>query len=213
MDYTAPNRDHSALLTIDVQNDFVLPGAPAEIPGSLEVLPAIRDLVRAFRENEIPIVHVVRLYEPDGSNAELCRRGLLEQGKPMVTPGSSGAELAADLKPNRDLRLNPPLLLSGALQEIGKREWIIYKPRWGAFYKTSLESHLRTLDVDTLVFAGCNFPNCPRTSIYEASERDFKIVLVTDAVSGLYDQGIKEMANIGVNLMTAAQCGAVINAE
>ncbi len=68
MDHTAPNRSHSALLTIDVRNDFVLPGAPAVIPGAFEVVPAIRDLVHAFRKSEIPIVHVVRVYKPDGSN-------------------------------------------------------------------------------------------------------------------------------------------------
>ena len=68
MDHTAPNRSHSALLTIDVRNDFALPGAPAVIPGAFEVVPAIRDLVHAFRKSEIPIVHVVRVYKPDGSN-------------------------------------------------------------------------------------------------------------------------------------------------
>jgi nicotinamidase-related amidase len=57
--------------------------------------------------------------------------------------------------------------------------------------------------VTSLAFTGCNFPNCPRTSIYEASERDFRIVLVEDAVSGLYDRGRKEMTDIGVVLMSA----------
>ena len=51
------------------------------------------------------------------------------------------------------------------------------------------------------MFAGCNFPNCPRTSIYEASERDYRVVLVEDAVSGIYDIGRREMVNIGVSLM------------
>jgi nicotinamidase-related amidase len=206
MDHTAPNKSHSVLLTIDVQNDFVLPGASAEIPGTFELLHAIRYLLYAFRYNEFPVVHVVRLYKPDGSNAELCRRNLLEQGKLIVTPGSRGAELAGDLKPDRTMELNSALLLSGGLQQIGKLEWIIYKPRWGAFYSTRLESHLLTLGVDTLVISGCNFPNCPRTTVYEASERDFKIILVTDAVSGLYAQGVKEMADIGVHLMTVTEC-------
>jgi nicotinamidase-related amidase len=48
------------------------------------------------------------------------------------------------------------------------------------------------------VFTGCNFPNCPRTSVYEASERDFRIVVLEDALSGLYPQGRKELENIGV---------------
>ena len=81
----------------------------------------------------------------------------------------------------------------------------MYKPRWGAFYHTPLEHYLREIDVTTLVFSGCNFPNCPRTSIYEASERDFRVVLAEDAVSGLYDQGRREMKNIGVALISAEQ--------
>jgi nicotinamidase-related amidase len=76
----------------------------------------------------------------------------------------------------------------------------MYKPRWGAFYDTDLEQHLRESGSNTLVFAGCNFPNCPRTSIYEASERDFRIVLVSDAISGLYDRGIAECRSIGVHV-------------
>lgn len=55
---------------------------------------------------------------------------------------------------------------------------------------------------DTLVFTGCNYPNCPRTSIYEASERDFRVVLVKDAISQLYPKGEEEMKNIGVSLLT-----------
>lgn len=79
---------------------------------------------------------------------------------------------------------------------------MIYKPRWGAFFKTPLEAYLRGHGASTTVFCGCNFPNCPRTSIYEASERDFRVVLVTDAISGLYDRGAQELAAIGVQLMT-----------
>ncbi len=60
------------------------------------------------------------------------------------------------------------------------------------------------MGADTLVFVGCNFPNCPRISIYEASERDFKVVLIEDAISGLYPKGKEEMLNIGVKVMKAA---------
>lgn len=121
----------------------------------------------------------------------------------MLTPQSEGAELVAALKPAANIKLDSAALLSGRLQQIGSNEIVIYKPRWGAFYATRLEQTLRSLDVDTLVFSGCNFPNCPRTSIYQASERDFRIVLAKDALSGLYPQGEQEMMNIGVNLMTA----------
>jgi nicotinamidase-related amidase len=88
----------------------------------------------------------------------------------------------------------------------------MYKSRWGAFYNTPLESYLKAQGVDTLIFLGCNFPNCPRTSIYEASERDFRIILVEDAVSGLYSKGKKEMLNIGVKISDTQAIEEAINA-
>jgi nicotinamidase-related amidase len=64
-----------------------------------------------------------------------------------------------------------------------------------------------------VVFCGCNFPNCPRTSIYEASERDFRVVLVRDAVSGLYERGEQELLNIGVQLMTTGEVTSAVSAS
>lgn len=84
----------------------------------------------------------------------------------------------------------------------------MYNPRWGAFYRTPLAEHLAGLGVDSLVVCGCNFPNCPRTTVYEASERDFRLALVTDATSGLYARGARELADIGVRLFTAQECAA-----
>ncbi len=114
-----------------------------------------------------------------------------------------GAELAQELFGNNAVRYDTNFLLNGGVQKISDNEVIIYKPRWGAFYNTPLESHLKDLGVSTLVFSGCNFPNCPRTSIYEASERDYKIALAEDAISGLYEQGKTELVNIGVLVESA----------
>jgi nicotinamidase-related amidase len=149
---------------------------------------------------------VIRLYHADGSNVDLCRRQAIENGKQVVIAGSNGAELMNELKPSRRVRLNSNLLLSGQLQQVGPMEWIIYKPRWGAFYNTLLEKHLHNLGVDTVVVCGYNFPNCPRTTIYEASERDFRIVLAKDATSLIYDRGLQELKNIGVSLMDSDEC-------
>ena len=51
------------------------------------------------------------------------------------------------------------------------------KPRWGAFYETPPHALLRELGVDTVIVAGCNLPNCPRATLVEASERDYRTVL------------------------------------
>ena len=198
----APQLERAALITIDVQSD-VLDGEPLEIPGSSAALPAMRTLVEAFRERGLPIVHVVRLYRSDGSNVDLCRRDAVANGWKALAPHSAGAQLASGMLAGRAAELDCELLLGGELQSLGEGEVVMYKPRWGAFYETPLHAHLSGLGVTTLVFCGVNFPNCPRTSMYEASERDYRIVLATDAVSGLYERGREELANIGVVLKSA----------
>lgn len=197
--YTRPLPGSAALVLIDVQRDFYADDAPLPVEGTATAIRAMARLATEFRYRALPIVHVVRLYRPDGSNADIVRKLAIEQGARIAVPGSTGSQIAPELLPN-PVELDHELLLSGELQQVGRHEHVMYKPRWGAFYQTKLERHLRDSGSDTVVFVGCNFPNCPRTSIYEASERDFRTVLVSDAVSGLDDRGIKECRAIGVDV-------------
>jgi nicotinamidase-related amidase len=210
--YTSADWQNSALITIDTQNDFTLPYSPFKITGTLEIVPKMRQLLNTFRSMCKPIIHVIRLYNPDGSNVDLCRRrAVAELGKKLVIAGTKGAELVEELKPySSRLRLDTELLLQGEPQQVSTNEWIMYKPRWGAFYATPLENHLHKLNVNTVVICGCNFPNCPRTTVYEASERDFRVVLIKDATSKVNEQGLQELENIGVELMTSDDCVAVL---
>ena len=175
IDYTSPIPERSVLLTIDVQHDFTKQGAVAEIAGTHDRLPVMRRVLDAYRRQHLPIIHVLRLYSPDGSNADLCRRAAIETGDAVVLPDSAGAELAAALKLRSDTRIDATLLLANQLQVLADNEWAMYKPRWDAFYGTPLESHLRSLGVNTIVVVGCNFPNCPRATVYGASARDFEL--------------------------------------
>jgi nicotinamidase-related amidase len=205
--YTSPLARSAALVLIDVQRDFLdIPGddAPMPVDGTRAAIPAMAKLAAAFRERGLPIVHAVRLYRQDGSNVDLVRRLSIEQGARIAVPGSAGSQIAAELLPNV-VELDHELLLAGGFQQVGTAEHVMYKPRWGAFYDTNLDRHLRERGSNTLVFVGCNFPNCPRTSVYEASERDFRIVLVSDAMSGLYDRGIEECRAIGVDVRNLSE--------
>ncbi len=202
-DYTQPDFSAAALVIIDTQAG-TLEGRPLEIQGTSAALPAMRSLSAAFRKSSRPIIHIVRIYQPDGRNVDLCRRSAVESGARMLLEDSADCQVAPGLLPETAGPLDCPLLLSGGIQSLSENEVVIYKPRWGAFYKTPLEDHLKGLGITTLVFGGSNFPNCPRTSIYEASERDFRIIVAQDALSGLYDRGITELQNIGVRFLTVA---------
>jgi len=202
-DYTRPDYSSAALVTIDTQV-ATLDKRSLEIPGTSAVLPAMGRLATAFRSVGKPIVHIVRIYRPDGRNVDLCRRSAVECGAEFILADTDDCQLAADLLPDNAGPLDCAGLLDGQVQALSANEVVMYKPRWGAFYEPPLNKHLQACNVNTIIFAGSNFPNCPRTSIYEASERDYRIVVARDALSGLYERGISELQNIGVRFLTVA---------
>jgi nicotinamidase-related amidase len=129
----------------------------------------------------------------------------------MFLAGSEGRELAPELLPHNAAAPDDNLLLRNQPQEIGTNEWYIYKPRWGAFYKSCLEETLRAQGISTIVLAGCNYPNCIRATVYEASERDFRVVAITDGISNFSENGWNELSSIGINLMSAEEFISELN--
>ncbi len=210
---TDMNFEHAAVIVIDMQNDFCLPHAVMPVEGAMDVAPIVAEALDAARKVNMPVIHIVRLYNTDGSNADLCRKEQIISGLRVVEPGTKGAEILDLLKPDgcKEQIMNAELLLSGEPQCIGQNEWILYKPRWGAFYQTNLENFLKEKQIDSLIFMGINFPNCPRTSIYEASERDFRLCMVVDGMSRLYDRGIDELNQIGVAILSKNELIRQIN--
>jgi nicotinamidase-related amidase len=206
--YCVPEKGKAALLCISAQRDFVAPGSPVRACGWPSALPNIGRLVESFRAQRAPIYHSVRLYKPDGSNVDACRRQAVEEGLRILMPGTLGAELIDGLKPDPEVRLDPETLFAGDFQEIGRNEFVHYRPRWGAFHNTSLEDRLRAQRVTTLVICGFSFSTGGRASVYEASARDFRIVLVPDALCNATEEAVQELGRMGIYLMDTTNCVA-----
>ena len=200
--YTDPHWDRSALIVIDLQRD-TLDGAPLEIPGTSAVVPQVTKLVESFRAAGRPIAHIVRLYVSGGSDVDLPRRQLIEDGAELLAPGTDGSQVAKGVLPD-GTELDPDLLLSGEAQPVGENEVVFFKPRWSAFHRTGLEAWLTEQGCDTVVVAGCNLPNCPRATLFDASERDLRAVLASDAVSQVTEERLTDLERIGVRIMTSA---------
>ena len=197
MNPTEPNWSCAALVTIDMQFDFATPAGSCFVPGTDRIRPTLHKLVTAFRQSNKPIFHAIRLYLNDGSNAERCRRESLRAGAAIVRPGTSGANLADGCGlPNS---LDTSDMIENPWKQEGIVEWVFYKPRWSAFFDTELASRLKELNVDTIVVAGCNFQNCPSATLFDATERDFRVVLASDAVSGISAAGLEWCNGIGVD--------------
>lgn len=201
-DYTAMQWESSALLIIDVQNDFIDGALP--VAGTVDVLPALRRLAETFRTAKRPIVHVIRYYEPGGSDADNVRRADMEAGTVVVAPGTDGANTPATLTRDQTVELDSEGLLAGDVQVIWAGEAVVYKPRWSAFFRTELESWLVDRDVTSVVVAGCNLPNCPRATLFDASERDLRAALVADAVSQGTPERLDDLRLIGINVLDVA---------
>jgi len=205
-DYCFPDKGKSALLTISAQRDFSRADSPICAKGIERALPAVLRLIETFRKQSAPIFHSVRLYRPDGSNVEPCRRSAVEEGLRIFMPGSFGAELMDALNPAPDVRLDPEALLNGDFQELADNEYVFYRPRWGAFHNTSLEEELRSRGITTVVICGFSFSTGTRATVYEASARDFRIVVVPDAISNASEPAIAELGRLGVYLMQSKSC-------
>ena len=198
-DYTSVQWQSSALLVIDVQQDFVDGAFP--VPGTSTMLPALRRLVEAYRLAARPVVHVVRFYPAGGSDVDTVRRAMVEAGARIAVPHSDGARIPAILTADESLDLPAEQLMAGEIVELGPGEVVLWKPRWSAFHRTALAGWLQERQITSVVVAGCNLPNCPRATLFDASARDLRTALVSDAVSNTTPQRLADVELIGVTVV------------
>jgi ureidoacrylate peracid hydrolase len=158
-----------ALLVIDMQNDFILPGAPLEGWNCMAIVPNIAELVRFFRIKEQPVIWTKHVHQMNDI-------GLLGPMWPATGPdsptkalvkGTPGVEIIADL----------PAPAPGEL--------VIEKRRYSAFFQTDLELNLRTLGVRTLLITGVNTNICCESTARDGFMRDFQIMSVADAQTSI----------------------------
>lgn len=199
--YTRLDMDRVALLVVDTQNDFADPKGAYPMPDLERVIPEILRVIALFREKAKPIVRIVRLYEKHGGNADLCRRWDIEQGKLVAAvPGTWGSQLLDCTNPT-GAELNPQLLFSEEVQEIDSHEFILYKPRFNAFYRTRLDSLLKSRGINSVILVGLTFPNCVRATQFGATDRDYRVGLVASACTETDELGLRVMAAQGVQLL------------
>jgi nicotinamidase-related amidase len=68
------------------------------------------------------------------------------------------------------------------------------KKRMSAFYGTDLEILLRTLKRNTLALIGINTNTCVLSTAFDAYNRDFKVVLIADAVGSAFGEELHQFA-------------------
>jgi nicotinamidase-related amidase len=182
-DYELPVSGGVALVIIDMQRDFLDRGGFGEALGNdvsqlQAIVPTVKQLLEAFRDRHLPIVHTIEGHQPDLSD---CPPSKQKRGQSKLKIGDRGPM-------GRILILGEPG--NSIISELTPMpdEIVINKPGKGAFYHTNLELILREKAITHLIFTGVTTEVCVQTTIREANDRGFESLLVEDATASYFPQ-------------------------
>lgn len=183
---------HTALLVIDMQRDFICAGGFGEIQGgNLEAvqasIPPTRSLLEACRNAGLQIFHTREGQVPslaDCPSSKLIRQAAApentqhlkvigdkgEMGRLLVR-GEYGHDIVDELRP----------LAS---------EVVIDKPGKGSFWNTGIMHKLKARGITHLLVSGVTTECCFSTTIREANDRGFECCGITQSTAG-YNSAFK----------------------
>ena len=171
-----------ALLIIDMLNDFVLEGAPLEVPETRKIIPVIKKEISEARAKGIPVIYICDAH--DKNDKEFSKFGWPAH----AVKGTKGAEVVDELEPEPD-------------------DIIIKKTTYSGFYNTKLSEALKSLDINSLRLTGCVTHICIMFTASDAVLRDYKVTVVANGVAGLskkdHDAALRIMKNVlGVDIVS-----------
>lgn len=185
--------DTTALLIIDMQRDFVLPGGFGEALGNdtsllLAAVEPTRRVLDAARTKGMFVIHTREGHRPDLSDvprAKLTRGGQTFIGTdgPMgriLIRGEVGHDIIQQLYP-----------LPG--------EPVIDKPGKGSFHATDLQQILMDRGIKTLLVCGVTLEVCVHTTVREANDRGYECVVLSDCVASYFP----EFQQVGLEMIKA----------
>jgi ureidoacrylate peracid hydrolase len=202
MSAPGPEIEKSALIIVDMQNDFVHPDGAfshrarenpdanidMEFLGS--TIPPIKRLAAAFRAAARPVVYIAHVVKPDYSDAAFpyWRRPPQPGNRTFITEGTWGAEVIDELAP-----------------EDG--EHLVVKKGFGGFGNTRLDTILRNQDITTCVVTGVTTCVCVSTTIRGGVEHNYRMILASDATAEVQRDAhaaeLKTMARVFADVNTS----------
>jgi ureidoacrylate peracid hydrolase len=169
--YDSLDPKRSALVVIDMQNAFVAPGAPVEVPAARGIVAPINRLAAELRRRGVRVIWVMH------ENREGDWPGFFEA---FIAPGKR-EQAAAALAAGSELQKLYPAL------EAAPGDLRLPKRRYSGFIRNDLEKRLRDLGIDTLLLAGTKTNVCVECTARDAMMLDFKVVLLSDCTAALSD--------------------------
>lgn len=173
----------TAMLVIDMQNDFCHPdgwlaGIGVDIAPARQPIAPLLSLLPALRDADIPVLWVnwgnrpdrlnlspslLHVYNGDGRGIGLGDP-LPGNAAHVLEAGSWSAAIVDELRPD-------------------PRDIMVDKFRMSGFWDTELDSILRNLGVQSLLFGGVNLDQCVLCTLQDANFLGYDCVLVEDCTA------------------------------
>jgi nicotinamidase-related amidase len=164
----------SALIIVDMQNDFVRAGAPLEVPTARDTIMNNKKLIAVFRKRNLPVVftkfishpHYYMLWDwsPQCQPPTKCCWKNHERTYTDIAGRRECTEIIDELSPEAN-------------------DITIEKSGYGAFHETSLEKIIRSFGLNSVVVTGTVTQICVEETAREAFHHGFRTTIVEDAVS------------------------------
>lgn len=171
--------ERTAIIVVDMQNDFCHPDGwlasiGVDIAAARTPIAPLQALLPRLRAQDVPVIwlnwgnrpdqmnlspSVLHVYKPDGTGTGLGDP--LANGAPVLEEGSWAAAVVDEL-------------------EIADTDVRVSKYRMSGFWDTPLDSILRNLRVDTVLFAGVNVDQCVLATLIDANCLGYDCVLLSD---------------------------------
>jgi nicotinamidase/pyrazinamidase len=189
---------NSALIVVDVQNDFIEGGALA-VPNSLNILPVLMKAITAFRKEKLPIVYT-RDWHPD----DHCSFSTTPEYKDKSWPkhcvqGTDGS----------DLVLNP--FYSSIIIEKGfRKDEEAYSGFAGVdlHSRVNLEAYLKSCNVKNVYICGLATDFCVSATTKDSAKLGFNTIVITDACAAVNEEtGIRAMEEMWAMGVTTKKWG------
>ncbi|MDA4845888.1 cysteine hydrolase family protein [Hoeflea poritis] len=175
--------DHIALVCIDMQRDFCLPGGFAESLGNnlgniQPCIPVIARLQDAFRKAGLPVIHTKECHRPDLSDLPTAKRN---RGNPKIKigdPGPMGRILIDGEEGSDFIPQCMPL----------EHELVVAKPGKDTFYGTDFHAYLMKRNITNLIITGVTTEVCVQTTMRCANDRGYDCLLVEDGTDSFFPE-------------------------
>ena len=195
-----PDITKSALIIVDMQNDFIHPNgafgwlARQQPERSIDqqflasTISSVKKLAEAFRKAGRPVLYIAHVVKPNYSDAAFPYwRGAGLKEKQFIVEGTWGAQIVDELAPQ-------------------KGEHLVIKKGFGGFSNTPLDTILRNLGVNTCVVTGVTTCVCVSTTIRGGGEYNYRMIIVNDATAEIqreqHEAELKTMARVFADVKT-----------